>query len=71
MAIIFLGEIEYEAEGKLVKKQKNELIMNECFYKPYHPTITAKEETILFVLERSVYQEIKQRLTADLSDTYK
>lgn len=33
MGIIFLGEVEYISEGKKVKKCKNDIILNGCFYK--------------------------------------
>jgi hypothetical protein len=33
MAIIFLGEVEYQLDGKMHRKEKNQLILNECFYK--------------------------------------
>jgi|JI6StandDraft_1071083.scaffolds.fasta_scaffold33696_2 hypothetical protein len=45
--------------------------MNQCFYKENHPTITALEETILFVLERNVYTQIRSKLTTELNDNYK
>lgn len=45
--------------------------MNQCFYKENHPTITALEETILFVLERNVYIQIRSKLTTELNDNYK
>jgi len=46
-------------------------MMNECLYKDLHPAITALEETILFVLQPNVYDQIRTKLNEELSDNYK
>lgn len=41
MGIVFLGELEYSVEGKKIKKGKNDIILNCCFYQKEFPTIIA------------------------------
>lgn len=40
--------------------------MAQAFYKKFHPTVIAREETVILYLEKSVYAKIQRELKQDL-----
>lgn len=42
MAVVFVGSVEFTKNKKVYKKERNEIVMSQAFYKSYHPTVVAK-----------------------------
>jgi hypothetical protein len=42
MAVIFVGSVEFTKNKKVYRKERNEILMSQAFYKTSHPTIIAK-----------------------------
>lgn len=68
MAVIFVGAVSFTDRGKRVTKIKNDVIMTQAFYGSEHPSIVAKEETVLLTFPRGCYEEIQTKLFKDIED---
>lgn len=66
MGVVYIGSVQYRSAKKLVTKEKNEVFMAEAFYGRTHETVTCKEEAIVLVLEKEVYQLIVSKLREDI-----
>lgn len=66
MAVIFVGSVSYEHKNKRITKLKNDVIMTQAFYDAYHPTIVAKEETVLLTFNKNIYPIIQQKLFKEI-----
>lgn len=42
MAVIFVGAIEFTKNKKVYRKERNDILMSQAFYKSHHQTIVAK-----------------------------
>ena len=42
--------------------------MSQAFYKTSHPTIVAKEETVLLTIDKGLYKKLQQQLKQDIYD---
>ena len=68
MAVIFVGSVSYEHKNKRITKLKNDVIMTQAFYDAYHPTIVAKEETVLLTFNKNIYPIIQQKLFKEIEE---
>ena len=42
--------------------------MRDSFYRKYHPTIVAKEETVILCIQKDIYKTLQEQLKQDLYD---
>jgi len=42
--------------------------MRDSFYQRYHPTIVAKEETVILCIPKNIYKTLQEQLKQDLYD---
>ena len=59
MAVIFVGSVCFHHKNKKITKTKNDVIMTQAFYDAEHPTIIAKEETVLLTFDKKIYSIIQ------------
>ena len=68
MAVIFVGAVEFTKNKKVYRKERNEILMSQAFYKTYHQTIVAKEETVLLCIDKGLYKKLQEQLKQDIYD---
>ena len=68
MAVIFVGSVAFQHRGNTIIKKKNDVIMSQAFYESDHPTIVAKEETVLLAFDRSIYPIIQEKLFKEIEE---
>ena len=77
MAVVFVGsvEIQHSSGGGLQPygskkayqiRGKDEVIMSQAFYKTTHPTVVAREETVLLYLNKEIYKKIQMGLKKEI-----